>query len=238
MNNDELQWAIWTAIRDAVTKLEFRYKISMKLAENQEYFSYNGMAVPVVETWKLVEVLSLLMILLNADNVLAKNIGSIFGKIGPVRIIEDGKEQFLWSQSLMRANKSELGGRPDLIVTSSEEWPGQTNVQRVVECKAHQRLGTRTIRQEFGKAFDLMVRSYLIWSLNTPSNRIIEGAKRLGLDLVSLGFDTPRRIEFVKKPELLSEFISEKIEESKRNRQFAQMLSGYMMLAGPKMIEG
>ena len=86
------------------------------------------------------------------------------------------------------------------------------------------RLGTHEIRAEFGKAFDLKVVSYLIWSYITPAQRIIEGAKKLGLDLVPLGFDTPRRADLIAQPENLQAHISNTLEASRREERFAKAL--------------
>lgn len=109
---------------------------------------------------------------------------------------------------------------------------------RVVECKAHRELGTPVIRQEFGKAFDLGVSSYHIWSLTTPKLRIIKGAKGLGLDLVLLEFDTERRKEFVRNPEALERFVGDKLDESRREERFLKTLTRNMDMVGRKMLEG
>lgn len=237
MRDDEAHRAIWQAIHDALNKLESRYNIRIPAINNRGLFPYSGTEVPDLQTWQLVEVLSLLMIMSRAEDLESRRITNIFGKLGPVHLIEDGKKRYLWTQPSLKGQSSELGGRPDLLVTSTSESPTSTNILRVIECKAQRELTTTVIRQEFGKAFDLGVSSYHIWSLNTPKLRIIEGAKGLGLDLVSLEFDTERRLEFVRNPEALEAFVGDKLEESRREGRFPKMLSRQMDLAGRKLLE-
>ena len=84
-----------------------------------------------------------------------------------------------------------------MIVTSDLTEPTAETIVRIIECKARKSIGAQVIRAEFGKAYDLKVTSYLIWSFFTPSERAIRGAKALGLDLEPLGFDTDMREELI-----------------------------------------
>ena len=57
-----------------------------------------GKPMPAGETWKLMEVLSILTILLKADKVLDEQVFSMFRRTGPILILENGQNCFVWSQ--------------------------------------------------------------------------------------------------------------------------------------------
>lgn len=149
---------------------------------------------------------------------------NLFGSTGPLHFMEDGHDRYLWAQPLLRGQESALGGRPDLVVSSTPDTPSALNIIRVVECKCRKRLGAPDIRGEFGKAHDLRVTSYLIWSFNTPALSIIEGAKRLGLDIEPIGFDTDRRTDLISMPENLVMHVANTQEVSRRGNRFAQLM--------------
>jgi hypothetical protein len=50
------------------------------------------------------------------------------------------------------------------------------NAIRILEAKSVRDLGTSTVRGEFGKAHDLRVNAYLIWSFYSPPERVVAGA--------------------------------------------------------------
>jgi len=86
-------------------------------------------------------------------------------------------------------------------------------------------LGAHQIRAEFGKAIDFKVASYLIWSFKTPDPRIVEGARRLGLDLKALEFDGPCRTDLIAQPEILAAHIGNTMEAVRRDGRFAKALA-------------
>jgi hypothetical protein len=182
------------------------------------------MQIPQVQTWKLVEALSLLTILIWAEEVHSGEVCNLFGRTGPIHFKEDGSDRYLWAQVLLAGVESALGGRPDLVVTSSPEVPTSATVLRVVECKCRKHLGAPDIRAEFGKAHDLRVTSYHIWSLITPAAGLVEGARRLGLDLSPLGFDTPLRAELTRKPENLVAHVGNTLSVSRKEMRFLKTL--------------
>jgi hypothetical protein len=108
---------------------------------------------------------------------------------------------------------SALEGRPDLIVTSTREPPHPKNATRIIEakCVSHQ-----TVRSEFGKAHELRVATYLIWSFYSPTPRVVAGARGLGIDLEALGFDTNRRADLVQSPEALISRVAYAQEQARR----------------------
>jgi len=192
--------ALWKAI--CVSADDIKHKFNIKsISKNRSIVSCNC-EMPDVATWQLVEAISLLCVILRADKATAGTI-SIFGKTGPVEIVEDGKECYLWAQHTIRGEKSALAGRPDIVVTLSNELPHAGNVSRIIEVKCVKTFGAQIIRSEFGKAYDLRVASYLIWSFYTPRESVIAGVRALGIDLQPLGFDTDRRKDLIKSPEAL-----------------------------------
>lgn len=84
--------------------------------------------------------------------------------------------------------------------------------------------GAQDIRAEFGKAYDLRVASYLIWSFTTPAPGVVEGARGLGLDIEVLGFDTARRADLIAMPENLVAHVANTLEVSRREKRFAHAL--------------
>lgn len=149
----------------------------------------------------------------------------IFGRTGPVEVREDGIARYLWAQWTLQGAKSALSGRPDLIVTSTAEQPSPKNATRVIEAKCVKQLSTPVIRSEFGKAHDLRVATYFIWSFYSPSPRLIEGARRLGIDIEPLGFDTDHRDDLVRSPDALIAKVAQSQEESRRGQRFARTLA-------------
>ena len=194
--------------------------------------------LPSVRSWQLVEALSLLSIILRAEEVRSNSI-ILFRKTGPIEIKEDGLPRFLWSQQYLRGRYSKLGGRPDLIVTSSIDTPSPTNILRVVEVKCLKDLGTQHIRGEFGKAHDLRVATYFIWSFYKLAPRVKAGARGLGLDIEELGFDTPQRENIVNRPNALLSHVSNSLEQARLSRTFAKALEDasrdtQLKLTGPR----
>jgi hypothetical protein len=220
----EARKALWAAVLDGATKLAGKCTVYISGSPSIGSKINPQIPIPDVQTWQLVEALSLLAILIKAEAVITSEIPNLFGKTGPLHFIEDGHDRYLWAQPSLRGQESALGGRPDLVVTATPDAPSALNIMRVIECKCRKRLGAPDIRGEFGKAHDLQVTSYLIWSFNTPSLSIIEGAKRLGLDIQPLGFDTDRRADLISVPENLVMHVANTQEVSRRGNQFARIL--------------
>jgi len=224
MIDKEAHAALWRAICDAAEKLSRKYQIFFSIDRKYGLQIDFAQTIPDVDTWQLVEAISMLMILTRADAVISTGKINLFGRNGPLHFIEERKDRFLWSQFLIVGKESDLGGRPDLVITKTKNKPSSEEILRIIECKCRKHIGAREIRAEFGKAFDLKVKSYLIWSFLTPSPGIVEGAKKLGIDLASLGFDSPRRGELLSRPEILQAHISNTIEYSKREERFAMIV--------------
>jgi hypothetical protein len=214
--------ALWRAIRVAADDVRNRFRVKAICGCDGAPIR-TGAVVPDVATWQLVEALSLLGVILRSEDAAADMI-NIFGKTGPIEIREDGIVRQLWAQQTLLGERSALSGRPDLIVTSSPEPPNPNNTTRIIEAKCVRYLGTRTVRSEFGKAHDLRVATYLIWSFYTPAPRVVAGARGLGIDLEALGFDTEHRAELVGSPEVLISRVVYTQEQARRDQRCAVML--------------
>lgn len=218
----EARAAMWRAIRVASDEVRHRFHVSSILGSGRAAVSASS-AVPDVATWQLVEALSLLGVILRSEEAEAEEIG-IFGKTGPIAIREDGIVHQLWAQQTLQGDKSTLSGRPDLVVTSSLASPNPNNATRIIETKCVRQLGAQLIRSEFGKAHDLRVATYLIWSFYSPSRRVIDGALGLGINLEPLGFDTERRGDLVRSADALISHIAHAQEQARRGQKFALVL--------------
>ena len=215
---------IWQAICDAAEELRYACQIYTTPSPDLNGKVCFEMSIADVETWRLIEALSLVAILGNASRVFDRNVWNIFGRTGPISIEEDGRAVYLWAQPEITGYNSALGARPDLVVTTTREKPSPSTVLRIIECKCRQQLGAADIRAEFGKAHDLRATSYFIWSYHTPKQSVVRGAESLGLTLETLSLDTGRRHEWAEKPASLFHHAAAALEKSRMNKPFARML--------------
>jgi hypothetical protein len=148
----------------------------------------------------------------------------------------NGITRNLWAQQTLRGNKSALKGRPDIIVTSTREPPHPDNAVRIIEAKCVRRIGTQIVRSEFGKAHDLRVASYIIWSFYSPTPKVIAGARGLGINLEALGFDTEWRKDFVQSPDALISRVANAQEQARREQRFATSLEDASQEARRKLL--
>ena len=218
----EARLAVWEAICDAAEALDGQCAIyrSAKASSPQRLtFETSVFDLP---TWKLVEALSLLSILRRAERVVDRQVFNIFGRTGPIRFVENGFDRFLWAQPSLSGHESALIGRPDLLVTSTPDPPSSATTLRIIECKCRATLAAPDIRAEFGKAYDLRVTSYLIWSFNTPPTRLVQGARGLGLNLETLAFETESAEEWIREPQALAAHVSRTLDAVRRRASFCQ----------------
>jgi hypothetical protein len=219
--DSEARAALWRGI--CVATDEVRRNFNIRSLRGFAGKPVSGGSLPPVPTWQLVEAISLLSMILRCDSASA-NAVNLFGKTGPIEMQEDGATRYLWAQQPMRGESSTLGGKPDLVVTFSSDPPEPQNTVRVIEAKCVRALDTQTIRSEFGKAHDLRVAAYFIWTFYSASARLVAGARGLGLDIVALGFDTPKRHDLTTNTDALLSHVSNALLESRRAGRFAQAL--------------
>jgi hypothetical protein len=222
-NDDRARKSLWNAIHVAARTIRRSWNVRTFLLPTDDLEITDTLQVPTAPTWKLVEILSALAILTSAQDVRTKKVPNLVSKTGPIEYLKNGRSLFLWTQPNMIGEDTGLAGRPDIIITRTSERPTHANAVQIVECKCQQSLGAPHIRAEFAKGFDLKVRSYFIWSFFSPSQRLIEGAKGLGIDLTAIGFDTAARDDLL-VPERLLYFVSTKLEESSASENFASLI--------------
>lgn len=223
-NDFKARSALWKAICHSAERLAGSCSVYISTKPKPEGRVRRASTPPDVRTWQLMEALCLLSVLFKAEKVVSREVCNIFGRSGPFHFVEDGEDRYLWSQVSLIGKESSLGSRPDLIVTNDSKPPTAETTVRIIECKCRKSIGAQVIRAEFGKAYDLKVTSYLIWSFITPNKRAMEGAKSLGLDLEALGFDTDMREKLIENPEILLYHVANTIEVSRRENRLAQML--------------
>ncbi len=226
--------ALWRAICVAAEDVRHRFRIGAITGVGQPSL-HTLTNPPDVATWQLVEALSLLGVILCAEEATASMV-SVFGKSGPIEIVEEGVIRYLWAQHKIRGDWSALAGLPDLVVTSSADLPHSGNAVRIIEAKCVRSLGTHTIRAEFGKAYDLRVGAYLIWSFYTPPSRVIDGARGLGIDVEALGFDSSQRDNLLGSPEALISHVTHTQEQVRRTQRFASALGEAVDEARRKLV--
>jgi len=220
------RYVIWRAICYAAKQLSGKCSFFVSEKPLPDYQIKDALPFPNISISKLMEVLCLLAVLLRADDIKTNEISNIFKKVGPVHFIENDQDLYLWSQITLKGQRSLFNSRPDLLVTVDSDLPSSANVLRIIECKSGN-ISATLIRSEFGKAYDLKVESYLIWSLITPSPKIIKGASELGIHIESMGFDSNMRNVFIKKPDTLAYHIAYAIEISGKECRMMQALNSY-----------
>ena len=118
------------------------------------------------------------------------------------------------------------------IVTNAPTVTTET-LHRVIECKCQKNLGTTEIRGEFGKAYDMRATSYLLWSYYRVADRIIAGAKQLGLTLEVLDLSAICSTVFQNEPEQLLRFVAQKVESARIESAMGKLL----VTSGQQVIE-
>jgi hypothetical protein len=89
-----------------------------------------------------------------------------------------------------------------------------------------------------GKAHDLRVATYLIWSFYSPSQKVIAGARGLGIDLEPLGFDTEHRQDLVRSPDILIARVAYSQEQARRHQSFALAVATFPVTRWEAQLSG
>lgn len=131
--------------------------------------------------------------------------------VGPLPVPSGTELWFVWYQEAMTGAVSGLKAIPDLCVTTSPDPPSLGNVAYVIDCKNVMVLDAATVRAEAGKAYDLQVASYVLLSYNRVSERVKEGAARLGVRVVESGLDGPNRGRYLASPTALGVDVLERV---------------------------
>jgi len=182
-----------------------------------------------VRAWSLVkgrylEVLCLLVTLSGMESEGFQEIMNVFGKVGPLPVIDEGQRRFTWTQPTLSRTKSGLRAQPDIVITDSDKIVDSKSIHRIIECKCVRQLGAKDIRAEFGKAHDLSVTSYTILSYYARPQSLVEAAKILGLDFEIFGLHTKDRAAYINKTKDLAADLSETLEECKKRKRFLHVL--------------
>ena len=205
--------SMWEVIRVAAgnVRRSWGVQIFLELDTDKEIIDLHE--APDLKLWKLFEIVSVLAVLTGAQYVSTKKITNLKGKAGPIEYTKDERQLYLWTQPRMTGEESGLGGIPDIVITTTRKEPSPNNAIHIIEVKRSKSLNTKDIRAEFAKAVDLRVRSYFIWSFYSPTEKLIQGAKNLRIELTATGFDTVARNNLL-DPHKFLHFVSQNIEGS------------------------
>ncbi len=108
----EARTALWRAVCASANDVRHRFRVqSIRTSEGTEVRP--GVPLPAVATWRLVEALSLLCVILRSDEAVAGAI-DILGKTGPIELHEDGVVRHLWAQQTLAGERSSLNARPEI----------------------------------------------------------------------------------------------------------------------------
>lgn len=151
-------------------------------------------------------------------------IKNVFHSLGPIPIVEDGIVKNVWTQQTLSDTISGFNARPDIIIAQPSVQISSESIIDIIECKCVKNISSSAIRSEFGKAHDLRVNSYTIISYYDVDNSIIESSKKLGIKIIQFMLNTPERNSFIENPEELSSVLSEKIQQSRKEKDFLKML--------------
>ena len=222
----EARNAIIRAILLASQDLWRRHKIVFDFGSKRCSKLVQGKIPPDLLSWKLFETLCILSILRNADRLDFKSAPNPFRKFGPLRFKENGKTRYLWYQPEIESKITGLKAKPDIVTTSDPTIRINSNEDiSVIECKHHRVIGATLIRTEYGKARDLGVFSYLIWNWKPIKPSVVQSAKKLGLDLISIGKDSESRQAFLREPLNLLNYVQDGIAQSRKNSNFAVVMT-------------
>ena len=221
IDNEDVRESIIQAILIASISLRDKHDVLFQDQYNRRERLERLIIPPAAKTWRLFETLCILSILNHADKIKFRIIPNLFNKFGPFEFIENDTQKFLWYQPQISKGIAGLKAIPDIVITDSQEQAKAQNILNIIECKHRLKIGAPVIRAEFGKAHDLRVLSYLIWTWRTPKNYVIQGAKKLGIDLIPVGFDSILRKEFIEQPHSFFIHVSGEIKRSKSENSFA-----------------
>jgi hypothetical protein len=146
----------------------------------------------------------------------------LFGSNAKLPIVKNGDHMFLWTQHRVSDTHSGLNARPDITYTNAPDIRPDTVVS-IRECK-HGGVGAKTIRSEFGKAYDLRVASYIIVSYYPLSDRLRIAASRFGLDVEALELHTDHRGAVISGSEDLGMDLAQKMARAEERATFAERL--------------
>jgi hypothetical protein len=184
----------------------------------------------------LFELLALLVTLRSSWNDGSLVLGDVMAPLGPLRIVEESVERYLWTRPTVSVSVSGLKARPDILVSNTADSPGPDTIVRVVECKNVKAIDASLLRQEFGKARDLEVAAYALLSYQEVAPAKVQAANRLGLDLDSIGLYGPLREEVLADAPRLAERVTSVLDSSKRENRFLQRSSEVVQRARTKLL--
>lgn len=219
----EAKQTLWEAILRIAEQMHAKWRLEAFLSTDRSEPIARGVPMPPDDLWKLAEILSVFVLLRDAETVQTTRVHNLRARINaPICFIKGGEPFYLWTQERMTESLSGLTGIPDITITTTVEPPSRGNATDIIEVKSG-RINGRLIRQEFAKGFDLRIRSYCIWSYVEPSAALIEGARLLGIKFAPLGFGSSER-HLVLDPDALIARFADQLLNARDSATFEEVL--------------
>ncbi len=181
----------------------------------------------------ILEVLVLLSTFIRLHPLKQVILNNVFAPDISIPVNEDGKSRFVRCRPTVSDSKSGMQARPDIVIATSDKKLDPTTIANVVECKCRS-LNAQEIRKEFGKAFDLKVRSYTVLSYYETPQRLKDAAKKLGIDLIDFGLSTSLRQDFLTGRRNLGHDLGKMLELSRRSERFIRTIEHSAVIAAGK----
>ena len=182
----------------------------------------------------ILEVLVLLSTLIRLHPLKQVVLRNVFAPDVSIPVNEDGKSRFVWCRPNVTGSKSGMQARPDIVIATSNKKVDSVTIVNVVECKCRSLLDAQDIRREFGKAFDMDVRSYTVLSYYETPQRLKDAAKKLGIDLIDFGLSTSLRQDYLTGQRNLGYDLAETLESVRRSEWFIRTIEHSAVIAAGK----
>ena len=141
----------------------------------------------------------------------------------PVLVDIKGHNRYIWYQKSLIAEFSGMKAVPDILITKDDLDPSRSNVTGIIECKNVKSIGTKVVREEYGKSYDIGPDYIILCSYAELSPNIKQGAKRLGLHVLENPISTNRREAIISKKVLFQESIIDEVLKADEQKLFRQM---------------
>ncbi len=194
-----------------------------------------------LDTWRtlkgpLLEILVLLSTLIKLHPLKKIELENILTPNIPIPVNDNNNVRFIWCRPLIMNSTSGMQARPDIVIATSDKKLDDTSIVSVVECKCRSQLDAQDIRREFGKAFDMKVRSYIILSYHETPQRLKDAAGKLGMELKDFGLSTSMRQTYLAGMRDMGHDLADVLESARHVERFVRTLEQSAIIADSKKL--
>jgi len=141
----------------------------------------------------------------------------------PTLIDIKGHQRYIWYQKSLIADFSGMKAVPDILITKDSELPTMSNITGIIECKNVNSIGTKIVREEYGKSYDIGPDYIILCSYSGLSHNIKEGVRRFGMKVLENPISTNKRDAVLSKKVLFHEGIVEEILRADEEKLFRKL---------------